>query len=75
MELTMLQVMSEIQGQFSKHLEEGLLDVISPPAEYYPDMANLRKVRFPPLPPPTHPLDIVMVNLRKIRCTFPLPLF
>ena len=37
--------MSEVQGQFSKQLEEGILDVISPPSDYYPDMANLRKVR------------------------------
>jgi len=37
------QVMSEIQGQFSKQLEEGVLDVISPPSEYYPDAASLRK--------------------------------
>jgi len=37
------QVMSEIQSQFSKYMEDGALDVISPPSEYYPDMTSLRK--------------------------------
>ena len=41
--------MSEIQGQFSKQLEEGVLDVISPPSEYYPDAASLRKVSIIPV--------------------------
>jgi len=37
------QITSEIQGQFTQHLTSGLLEVISPPSEFYPDMTNLRQ--------------------------------
>lgn len=37
------QISSDVQKQFSQHLESGLMEVISPPAEFYPDMTGLRK--------------------------------
>jgi len=36
-------ISQEIQKQFNKHLETGLLEIISPPAEFYPNLSNLRK--------------------------------
>lgn len=40
---SVFQISSDVQKQFHKHLESGLMEVISPPAEYYPDMAGLKK--------------------------------
>merc|ERR1712130_1095080 len=37
------QISSDIQKQFQKHLESGLMEVISPPLEFYPDMTSLKK--------------------------------
>jgi alpha-1,3-mannosylglycoprotein beta-1,4-N-acetylglucosaminyltransferase A/B len=37
-----LQVAKQIETQFSEQMESGLIEVISPPASYYPDMENLR---------------------------------
>jgi len=37
------QISSDIQKQFQKHLESGLMEVISPPLEFYPDMTALKK--------------------------------
>jgi len=36
-------ITKDVQKQFSIHLESGLLEVISPPAEFYPDPTTLRK--------------------------------
>ncbi|XP_069670865.1 alpha-1,3-mannosyl-glycoprotein 4-beta-N-acetylglucosaminyltransferase A isoform X1 [Periplaneta americana] len=38
-----LQVAKQIEYQFSEQVESGLIEVISPPASYYPDMENLRE--------------------------------
>jgi alpha-1,3-mannosylglycoprotein beta-1,4-N-acetylglucosaminyltransferase A/B len=32
----------QIQKKFGEHVESGLLDVISPPVEFYPDLSKLR---------------------------------
>merc|ERR1719308_676154 len=37
------QISSDIQKQFQKHLESGLMEVISPPLEFYPDMTALKQ--------------------------------
>lgn len=37
------QISSDIQKQFQKHLESGLMELISPPAEFYPNLSNLKK--------------------------------
>ncbi|CAB3365848.1 Hypothetical predicted protein [Cloeon dipterum] len=34
-------VAKEIEMQFSPHVEAGLIEIISPPASYYPDLTNL----------------------------------
>ncbi|KAJ9594645.1 hypothetical protein L9F63_027372, partial [Diploptera punctata] len=38
-----LQVAKQIEFQFSEQVESGLIEVISPPASYYPDMDNLKE--------------------------------
>ncbi|PSN35353.1 Alpha-1,3-mannosyl-glycoprotein 4-beta-N-acetylglucosaminyltransferase B [Blattella germanica] len=38
-----LQIAKQIETQFSEQVESGLIEVISPPASYYPDMDNLRE--------------------------------
>jgi len=40
---SVFQISSDVQKQFHQHLESGLMEVISPPSEFYPDLAGLRK--------------------------------
>ena len=40
---SVFQISSDIQKQFHQHLDSGLMEVISPPAEFYPDLTGLRK--------------------------------
>ncbi|KAK7864644.1 hypothetical protein R5R35_012416 [Gryllus longicercus] len=37
-----LQVSKQLEGQFAEQVESGLLEVVSPPAAYYPHMHSLR---------------------------------
>jgi len=37
------QISAEVQKQFQKHLDSGLLEIISPPSEFYPDMSGLKQ--------------------------------
>jgi len=37
------EISADIQKQFNTHLESGLLEVISPPVEFYPDPTTLKK--------------------------------
>jgi len=37
------QISSDVQKQFQKHLDSGLIEIISPPGEFYPDMASLKQ--------------------------------
>ena len=35
--------------RFSEHVQNGLLEVISPPEEFYPDLDNLRQTLGDPI--------------------------
>ncbi len=35
-------IATQIQSQFQTHLEKGVLEIISPPPEFYPNMTQLR---------------------------------
>ena len=35
-------VANEIKGSFGEHVQSGLIEVISPPQEFYPDLTGLR---------------------------------
>nr|XP_045611818.1 alpha-1,3-mannosyl-glycoprotein 4-beta-N-acetylglucosaminyltransferase B-like isoform X2 [Procambarus clarkii] len=43
------QVASQIERKFPEHLESGLLEVISPPQSFYPDMDKLRQTLGDPM--------------------------
>lgn len=43
------QLASQIERKFPEHLESGLLEVISPPESFYPDMNNLRQTLGDPM--------------------------
>ncbi|XP_066956391.1 alpha-1,3-mannosyl-glycoprotein 4-beta-N-acetylglucosaminyltransferase A isoform X6 [Macrobrachium rosenbergii] len=43
------QVASQIERQFPEHLESGLLEVISPPEEFYPNMDKLKQTLGDPM--------------------------
>ncbi|KAK4288346.1 hypothetical protein Pmani_038619 [Petrolisthes manimaculis] len=43
------QVASQIERKFPEHLESGLLEVISPPQSFYPDMNQLRQTLGDPM--------------------------
>lgn len=43
------QVAAQIERKFPEHLESGLLEVISPPESFYPDMNNLRQTLGDPI--------------------------
>ena len=32
----------QVQSMFGKHIDRGVLEVISPPADFYPNLTNLR---------------------------------
>ncbi|XP_042908177.1 alpha-1,3-mannosyl-glycoprotein 4-beta-N-acetylglucosaminyltransferase B isoform X2 [Parasteatoda tepidariorum] len=40
---------AEIENNFSEHINSGLLEVIAPPASYYPDLNKLRQTLGDPL--------------------------
>ncbi|CAB3361416.1 Hypothetical predicted protein [Cloeon dipterum] len=44
-----LSVENEIETQFSSHVESGLIEIISPPASYYPDLTKLTPTLGDPL--------------------------
>lgn len=37
------QISADVQKQFQKHLDTGLIEIISPPGEFYPDMSGLKQ--------------------------------
>ena len=41
--LNLLFPSSDTQKQFQKHLDSGLMEIISPPAEFYPDFTGLKQ--------------------------------
>jgi len=37
------QISADVQKQFQKHLDSGLIEIISPPGDFYPDLAALKQ--------------------------------
>ena len=44
-----LKTANELESQFGEHIDSGLLEIISPPASYYPNMSALRKTLGDPI--------------------------
>jgi len=40
---------TQIEAQFSEHIDSGLLEIIAPPATYYPNLTNIRQTLGDPL--------------------------
>ena len=44
-----LKIANEIESQFGEHIDSGLLEIISPPESYYPNMSSLRQTLGDPM--------------------------
>ena len=44
-----LKTANELEAQFGEHIDSGLLEIISPPASYYPNMTTLRQTLGDPI--------------------------